>query len=449
MRYNQSVGPEVPGGFSDPTEIFMNIQGSGVLHEFSDHYIRFLYVAIKIKYEKRCDMMRFSQRTCRLTSAIYTELETKKRDLVAQGREIFNFSIGTPDLPPPPHVMQVLAQETARPENYIYAIKDLPELIDAAIYWYQSRFAVTLQPDEIISLQGSQDGLSHISLALVDPGEIVLVPDPGYPIFSVGPFLAGAELYKMPLLPENNYLIDLEAIDPLVARRARLMIVSYPNNPVTATAPMAFYEKLVWFAKKYDIMVVHDNAYCELVFDGQRGGSFLQVPGAKDVGIEFNSLSKTYNIPGCRISFALGNSKIIEQLRNLKSHLDYGSFIPIQKAAVAALTGPQESIRNTVRTYQTRRDLLIEGLGNIGWQIAKNPATMFVWAPIPKSYSSPAASDPSLQFTFDLMEKTGVIVVPGGSFGEQGKEYVRIALVQNESKIQQALASIQRSGILI
>ena len=336
----------------------------------------------------------------------------------------------------------------SRPENYVYAIKDLPELIDAAIFWYQQRFDVTLRPNEILALQGSQDGLSHISLTLVDPGETVLVPDPGYPIFCVGPFLAGAELYKMPLLKEHNFLIDLEAIDPAAAHRAKLMFVSYPNNPVTAAAPLEFYEKLVWFAKKFNIVVIHDNAYCELVFDGRRGGSFLQVPGAKEVGLEFNSLSKTYNIPGCRIAFALGNADIIAQLRNLKSHLDYGIFLPIQKAAIAALTGPQNSIRDTVRTYQMRRDLLCEGLTNIGWPVAKCPATMFVWAPIPKSYSRAHGSGASIQFTFDLLEQTGVMIVPGSSFGEQGEGYVRFALVQNEAKILKAIAAIQQSGLL-
>lgn len=386
--------------------------------------------------------MNFSKRTDNLASAIFAQLETKKNQLLSQGREVFDFGTGTPDFPPAPHLIEALRDEVTQPENYRYAIKDLPELIEAVILWYQRRFAVTLNPDQVLALMGSQEGLSHIALTLVNHGETVLVPDPGYPIFNVGPLMADATLYKMPLLPEKDFIIDLDAIEPAVAQQAKLMIVSYPNNPTTAMAPLEFYEKLVWFAKKYDIVVVHDNAYCELVFDGKRGGSFLAIPGAMEVGVEFNSLSKSYNIPGCRISFALGNSKVIERLRNLKSHLDYGIFLPIQKTAIAAITGPQDSVKHTVQTYEKRRNLFIEGLAEIGWKIPKPPATMFIWAPIPNSYSS------SLTFTFDLLEKTGVIVVPGSSFGERGEGFVRLAMVQPEEKIKKAIQAIETSGII-
>ncbi|MCX7921985.1 MAG: aminotransferase class I/II-fold pyridoxal phosphate-dependent enzyme [Clostridia bacterium] len=386
--------------------------------------------------------MNFSRRMNGLTSAVFSQLENKKNELQSKGREVINFSIGTPDMPPALHVIKVMQEEVGRPENYKYAIKDIPELLDAVIQWYKTRYGVQLEPDEILSLMGSQEGLSHISLTLADPGETVMVPDPGYPIFSVGPSVACANLYRMPLLKNNDFLIDLEAIPASVAHEAKLMIVSYPNNPVAAVAPPEFYEKLVWFAKKYDIAVLHDNAYSELVFDGKKGGSFLSYTGARDIGIEFNSLSKSHNIPGCRISFALGNKKIIEQLRNLKSHMDYGIFLPVQKAAVAALNGPQDYVRETMLTYQKRRDMLVDGLGKIGWTIDKPPATMFVWAPIPGKYSS------SVEFTFDLLERTGVIVVPGSSFGEMGEGYVRMALVQSEEKILRAIELIKKSGIM-
>jgi LL-diaminopimelate aminotransferase len=386
--------------------------------------------------------MQFSKRMEGLTSAIFTQLDNKKNELLAAGREVINFSIGTPDLPPAPHIMKVLQEEVGKPENYKYAVKDLPELTDAVIDWYRNRYGVELEKDEIQSLMGSQEGLSHIALAMADPGDVVMTPDPGYPIFSVGPSIACACLYKLPLRKETGFLIDFDSIDPAVAQRTRMMVVSYPNNPVTAVAPSEFYEKLVWFAKKYEIMVLHDNAYSELVFDGKRGESFLRFPGAKDVGIEFNSLSKSHNVPGCRISFAMGNKKVIEQLKNLKSHLDYGIFLPIQKAAVAALRGPQESVRETMLTYQRRRDLLIDGLGELGWHFDKPAGTMFVWAPIPKGYTS------SVGFTFDLLEKTGVIVVPGSSFGEMGEGYVRLALVQSEERIQRAIELIGNSDIL-
>lgn len=386
--------------------------------------------------------MNFSKRMDGLASAIFTQLDIKRNELLDLGREVINFSIGTPDFPPAPHIIQAMQEGVACPDNYKYAVKDLPELVDTVIDWYRTRFDVLLNRNEVMSLAGSQDGLSHIALTLADPGDTVMVPDPSYPIFNVGPQLACAAVYKTPLLQENDFLIDFEEIEPTVAHQAKLMIVSYPNNPVTAVAPPEFYEKLVWFARKYEIAVVHDNAYCELMFDGRRGGSFLSFPGAREVGIEFNSLSKSHNIPGCRISFALGNRIIIEQLKNLKSHLDYGIFLPVQKAAIAALTGPQESVRKTAGTYQRRRDRLIEGLGKIGWKIDKPPATMFVWAPIPKSYTS------SIEFTFDLLEKTGVIVVPGSSFGERGEGYVRFALVQPEEKILKAIDLIRTSGIL-
>jgi LL-diaminopimelate aminotransferase len=386
--------------------------------------------------------MNFSKRMDGFNSAIFAILENKKNELLSKGREVFDFGTGTPDIPPAPHVIKAMEEAVGIPANYKYAIKDLPELTEAVIHWYSARYGVQLEKDQIMSLAGSQDGLAHISLTLADPGDTVMVPDPGYPIFSVGPSLACANIYKMPLLKENEYVIDLDAIDPSVAHAAKLMVVSYPNNPVTAVAPTSFYEKLVWFAKKYDIVVVHDNAYSELVFDGKTGGSFLSFPGAKEVGVEFNSLSKSYNMTGSRISFALGNRKIIEQLRALKSHLDYGIFLPVQKAAIAALTGPQDWLRTTVETYEKRRNFMVEGFNNAGWHMEKPPATMFVWAPIPEGFSS------SMDFTLGLLDRTGIITVPGSSFGTRGEGYVRMALVQPVERIGRAIELIRESNIL-
>ena len=386
--------------------------------------------------------MLFAQRTAQLRSAIFSQLEYEKQKLMTQGQEVINFSIGTPDLPPPAHVMTVLKEAAGQPRNYRYAITDSPELILAVQSWYERRFGVALDPDEVMSLMGSQDGLAHIGMAIVDPGDIVLVPDPGYPIFSVGPHLAGAKIYPVPLLPENRYIMDLEAIEPEIARQAKMIIVSYPNNPVTAIAPPEFYEELVRFAQRYEIVVVHDNAYSELVFDGRKCGSFLSYPGAREVGIEFNSLSKSYNMAGCRISFAVGNKEILNQLRNLKSHLDYGVFLPVQKAAIAALNGPQDCLRDTALNYQQRRDLLLDGLDKLGWKITKPMATMFVWAPVPNRFQN------AVEFTFELMRRTGVLVVPGSSFGSKGEGFVRFALVQSEKKIQDAIRNIGYSGII-
>jgi LL-diaminopimelate aminotransferase len=382
--------------------------------------------------------MIFSKRMNNLSSAVFSQLDLKKREMLQKGMEVINFSIGTPDIPPAGHIVAALKEAAGNVTDYKYAVNDLPELIDAVIYWYNTRYGVKLERDEVMSLAGSQDGLSHIALTLADPGDTVMVPDPGYPIFSIGPFLAGAELYKMPLVKENDYLIDFDSIDASAAHRAKLMIVSYPNNPVTAVATNEFYEKLVWFAKKFDIAVVHDNAYSELVFDGKTGGSFLSVPGAKDIGVEFNSLSKSYNMTGCRIAFALGNKDMIRNMRTIKSHLDYGIFLPVQRAAISALTGPQECVRETMLAYQKRRDVLIESFGKIGWNIPKSPATMFVWAPLPAGYSS------SVEFTYELLERTGVIVVPGSSFGARGEGYVRFALVRDEDKILKAAELVSR-----
>ncbi len=387
--------------------------------------------------------MIFSKRMDGLGSAVFSMLKAKKNELLSAGREVFDFGTGTPDIPPAPHIIRAMEEEVSPPQNYKYAIGDLPPLTDSVIQWYSQRYGVLLERDEITSLAGSQEGLAHIALVLADTGDTVLVPDPAYPIFSIGPSLACANIYKMPLLKDKNYIIDLDAIPAPVAHAARLMVVSYPNNPVTAVAPCDFYEKLVWFAKKYDIAVVHDNAYSELVYDGKRGGSFLSFPGAMDVGVEFNSLSKSYNLTGCRISFAIGNRRIIEQLKILKSHIDYGIFIPVQKAAIAALTGPQDCLRRTVETYEARRNFMVDGFNSIGWHMEKPPATMFVWAPIPSTYSS------SGEFSLELLDKTGIITIPGSSFGEAGDGYVRMALVQPVEKINRAINLMNNCGLLI
>jgi len=386
--------------------------------------------------------MEFSSRMKNFGSAVFAMMKEKKEELLSRGMKVVDLSVGAPDMPPAPHIIEVLKREISDDKNYVYAISDLPELLDAAACWYKRRFGVDLNPKtQISSLIGSQDGLAHISLTIVDPGDTVLVPDPGYPIFSAGPLLAGARIVTMPLKEEKGFLIDFDEIPSDVAAKAKFMIVSYPNNPVTAIAPPEFYRKLIDFAKEYDIIVLHDNAYCELTFDGYKAGSFLSFEGALEIGVEFNSLSKTYNMAGCRVGFALGNEEIIRNLKILKSNMDYGIFLPIQKAAIAALEGPQEYVKETALRYQKRRDILVDGLNSIGWKIRKPPATMFVWAPIPEGFSD------SMEFTLFLLEKTGVAVTPGSSFGERGKRFVRIALVQPEEIIEEALALIKESNI--
>ena len=386
-------------------------------------------------------MMR-AQRMTGLESAIFTDLEQARRQKEASGTDCINFSIGTPDLPPPQHLMDIIARESAKPDQYRYAICDLPELTLAVEGWYRRRYGVTLPAGGVQSLMGSQEGLAHIALTLVNPGDIVLVPDPGYPVFSVGPKMAGADVRTVPLVKTQGWRMDLSQIPEDVADRAKLIIASYPNNPTCSLAPVGFYEELVQFAKRHDIIVLHDNAYSELTTPEAPGGSFLAVPGAMEVGIEFNSLSKTWNVPGCRISFAVGNPAVIESLRLLKSHLDYGVFLPFQRAAIAALEGPQDFVSVVQNTYVSRRKALVSSFAEAGWPIPMPEGTMFAWAPLPEGWTD------SLAFAMHLIERAGVMVVPGVSFGVGGEGYVRLALVQTEERIREAAMRIHSAGAL-
>lgn len=387
--------------------------------------------------------MKFAKRMDRFGEGIFSRLAEMKRQKIEAGEEVVDLSIGAPNIPPAQHILDALCEAAADKNNYIYAINDQKELLEAVAQWYQRRYGVTLAPEtEICSLLGSQEGLAHIAMSIVDEGELVLVPDPCYPVFADGPLLAGAELYYMPQRKENGYIIDLSEIPEDVARRAKFMIVSYPNNPTTVMAPDSFYEGLIAFAKKYDIIVLHDNAYSELVFDHKTCGSFLHYPGAKDVAVEFNSLSKTYGLAGARIGFCLGNREVVAHLKLLKSNMDYGMFLPLQKAAVTAITGDQACVAETRAAYERRRDILCDGLKEIGWDMRKPEATMFVWAPIPSHYTS------SEQFAMDLIQKCGVLLTPGSAFGPSGEGHVRMALVQDEPELKKAIAAIEKSGIL-
>jgi LL-diaminopimelate aminotransferase len=373
-----------------------------------------------------------------LASSVFTQVDDMRKAEIAAGKSVITLSIGSPDLPPAPHIIDALHNAVITDSNYGYALsKGTDEFLGAIADWYKQKFVVALDPQtEVHSLMGSQDGLAHLALCLVNPGDIVLVPDPGYPIFSVGPLMAGAELYKMPLLPENNYLPDLDAIDKDILRRAKLMILNYPNNPLAATATKEFFKEVVALAHKYSFLVCHDFAYSELVFDGYRPDSFLATPGAKEIGVEFHSLSKTYNMAGCRVAFAVGNAKALSLLGKLKSNFDYGIFYPLQKAGVAALTGSQECVRNTAMTYQQRRDIIVKGLNNIGWHIKNPKATMFVWAPVPTKQTS-------FDFVTSLLKNTGVAVVPGSAFGVCGDKFVRIALVQPNEVLEESVLRIR------
>lgn len=386
--------------------------------------------------------MRFANRMDAFGTGIFSVLLQKKQEKEAQGVSVIDLSVGTPNIPPEERIRNVLSQAALDPKSYVYAIRDTSALQKAAAEWYQRRYGVELDPQtQVCSLMGSQEGLSHIALTVADPGDIVLVPDPCYPVFADGPRVAGARLSYMPLKKENDYLIDFSAIDPETARRAKLMIVSYPNNPTCAIAPPSFYRELIEFARTYDIMVLHDNAYSELTFDGVKGGSFLSYPGAMDVGVEFNSLSKTYGMAGARVGFCLGNREMVEKLKLLKSNMDYGMFLPVQQAAIEAITGDQSCVERTRKAYQRRRDALCRSFAQAGWTIDPPKATMFAWAAIPKTFSSSQA------FALELLEKTGVLVTPGSGFGPSGEGYVRLALVQDEDVILEAADRIAKSGL--
>ena len=388
---------------------------------------------MKFHYAKRLDSFQ---------AGIFAILNEKKDELVRQGREVFNLSVGTPDFKPAPHVMEAFYKACQDPENYKYSLVDIPELLQAVVGHYERRYGVHIEPEEIMSVNGSQEGIAHIALALCDAGDVVLVPNPGYPIFSIGPFLCGAEPVTYDLKPENHYMPDFSAIPADVAKKAKFMIVSYPLNPVCAAADDTMYEELIRFAKENDIIVLHDNAYSDIIYDGRKGGSFLHYEGAKDVGVEFYSLSKSYNLTGARISFVIGNKEIIQKFKTVRSQIDYGVFKPVQYGAIAALEGPQDAVLAQCEEYERRNKALCGGLRSIGWNVPDSEGTMFVWAPIPEGYTS------SEEFCMDLVEKTGVLCTPGSSFGSLGEGYVRFALVRDVPTMERIVRVIDESGIL-
>jgi len=365
----------------------------------------------------------FSDKAESFQPNIFKILNDKKKEMLDAGRKVYNLSVGTPDFKPDKHVMEVVSQAALDPENYKYALEDSQEMIDSVKRWYARRFDVSLEDNEILSVPGTQEGMAHIGLTICNEGDIVLVPNPGYPIFEVGPYLNGAKIEYYNLSKEHNFIPELDEIPEEIARKAKMMVVSYPLNPTCTCAPIEFYEKLVAFAKKYNILIINDNAYAEIIYDGRKGFSFLSVEGAIEVGIEFNSLSKSYNLTGLRISYALGNPQVIQKFKTIRSQFDYGASYLVQKAAIAALDGPQNILEINRKKYQDRRDALCGGFRRIGWNVPDSCGTMFVWAPLPSGYTS------SEKFCIDLLKNTGVICTPGNSFGSLGEGYVRFALV--------------------
>ena len=375
-------------------------------------------------------------------TGIFAALNEKKNEFLKTGRKMYNLFIGTPDFPVAPHIQQALIEAAKDPENWHYSLQDTTEMLEAVKDYYKRRFQVDISTDEILSVSGSQEGISHLGLALCDPGDIVLLPNPGYPVFEVGAYLGDAQLYFYDLKEKNQFLPVFDDIPDDIARRAKYIMVSYPYNPVCAVAPDAFYRELIAFAQKYNIIIVHDNAYSDIIYDGAYGGSYLNFPGAKEQGIEFFSLSKSFNLTGARISFAIGNKQIIDAMRLLRSQYDFGMFLPIQKAAVAALTGPLDGVKEQCKRYQERRDALCKGLRSIGWDAEDSEGTMFAWAKIPDGFAS------SQDFCMKLLEATGVLCTPGSAFGSCGEGYVRFALVLPVEEINEMIQVIDQSGIL-
>ena len=383
----------------------------------------------------------FASRLDSFEEGIFSTLNDKKNELLRAGRKVYNMSVGTPDFKPAPHVMKAMQDACKDPENYKYALADLPELLKAVQYRYEKRFGVRVETDEIMSVYGSQECMAHIGMVFCNPGDTILVPNPGYPMFEMSGIMAKANLEYYTIKEENGYLPDLDHIPEETLKRAKYMIVSYPLNPVCVCAPDEFYPKLIDFAKKNEIVILHDNAYSDIIYTRKQGRSFLSFEGAKEVGVEFYSLSKSYNLTGARISFVVGNREIIEKFRTLRSQIDYGIFLPIQYAAIAALTGPDDFIEEQRQQYEARNRALCGGLRKIGWNVPDSQGTMFVWAKIPEGYES------SADFCIRLMERTGVIVTPGSAFGSEGEGYVRMALVVDEQMIAEIIRVLDESGI--
>ena len=371
--------------------------------------------------------------------SIVNELKVKAR---AQGDDIIDFGMGNPDLPTPPHIVEKLCEAVKNPRNHRYsASRGITKLRMAIADWYGRRYGVEIDPErEAIATIGAKEGISHLALALVEPGDVALAPNPTYPIHPYSVIIAGGDVRSVRLEEGTDFYGALVAAHRESWPPPKLLILSFPHNPTTATVDLAFFEKVVAFAQEHHLHVIHDFAYADLTFDEYRAPSFLQVPGAKAVGVEFFTLSKSYNMPGWRVGFAVGNPQIISALTRIKSYLDYGIFQPIQIAAIVALNGPQECVKETVDTYRVRRDVLVDGLNRIGWSLAKPKGTMFVWAKIPDSYRMMG----SLEFSKFLIDKAKVAVSPGIGFGQYGDEYIRFALVENEHRTRQAIHGIKR-----
>jgi LL-diaminopimelate aminotransferase len=382
----------------------------------------------------------YSDRINKIPPYLFVELDKLKRKAIADGADIISLGIGDPDLPTPDFIVESLYESACDPDNHNYALDEgMPVFRQSVADWYKKRFNVDLDVDtEILPLLGSKEGIGHIHLAYVNPGDVVLVPDPGYPVYRSGTILAGGEVVYMPLKEENNFLPDFSAISEEQLQKAKLMFLNYPNNPTNACADKEFFNQVVELAKKYNIIVCHDAAYTEVCFDGYKPDSFLSVEGAKDVGIEFHSLSKTYNMTGWRVGFAVGNAEVIKGLAKVKANLDSGIFQAVQLAGKTALDSDPSIIDDLMKEYANRRDVLVAGLKELGWEVPSPKATFYVWAKLPNGYTS------SMDFAKKLIEEAGIIMTPGVGFGESGEGYIRMALTVGVERIKEALERLKK-----
>jgi LL-diaminopimelate aminotransferase len=384
-------------------------------------------------------MIAKADRLNKLPPYLFQEIDRLKDELTAKGVDVINLGVGDPDLPTPSHIVEELAKAARNPANHRYpSYSGMNDFRVSVAGWYKQRFGVQLDADsEVITLIGSKEGIAHLPLAFIDSGDLSLIPTPAYPVYNIATMFAGGESYFMPLLRENGFLPDLKAIPADIARRARLLFINYPNNPTGATAERDFFERACDFAQEHDLIICHDAAYTEMGFDGYRPMSFLEIPGSKDIGIEFHSLSKTYNMTGWRLGFAVGNAQIIDGLGQVKSNVDSGAFNAIQSAGIAALQADQGCVLEMQKVYQERRDSLIGGLRKIGLNPEMPKATFYVWCPTPTGYKS-------REFTALLLREAGIVTTPGSGFGDPGEGYVRMALTVNKERIEEAVSRIQK-----
>ena len=381
--------------------------------------------------------MKVAKRMAMLKPYLFVEINQKIAEKRARGEEVISFAIGDPDIPTPSHVIERLCREAQEPANHRYPESaGLPELKQAIAQWYRKRFDISLDPEkEVLPLIGSKEGIAHIALCIINPGDTALVPDPGYPVYSFGTSLAGGRSYYLALEEKNHFLPELNKIPQDVLKNARVLWINYPNNPTAAVADLDFYNRVVEFAKKYDIIVCHDGPYSEVAYDGYQPVSFLQAEGARDVGVEFHSFSKSYNMTGWRIGMVVGNADIIGPLRTLKSNIDSGIPQAIQYMAIEALNGPQDCIAQHNAVYQRRRDLVVEVLANIGLNVRSPKASLYVWAGVPEGYNS-------VEFTTDLLDQVNVAVTPGVGYGKHGEGYVRLSLTIPDAALVKGLSRL-------